>query len=218
MWTTRTRIGWGLLLLGAVLMALTASRYFMFDSSAYFDRQRQVFEDHTFWLMLHITGMFFAILVGPFQFWRRLRERHFRIHRTLGKIYIAAAIVGAIGGLYMSQWSASGTPSDLGFAALAIGVLFTTTTAFMRILRGNVQSHREWMTRSYALIFAAVTLRIYLPGLEAAFGRHTGYAIVAWACWLPNLAFAEWFIRAKLRVKPEEPRVAPVELEAAIQS
>src|SRR5438874_2352476 len=74
MWTTRTRIGWGLLLLGAVVMALTASRYFMFDSSAYFDRQRQVFEDHTFWLMLHITGMFFAILVGPFQFWRRLRE------------------------------------------------------------------------------------------------------------------------------------------------
>jgi uncharacterized membrane protein len=120
------------------------------------------------------------------QFRRRLRERHFRFHRTLGKLYIAGALVGGLGGLYMAQFSASGTPSDLGFALLAIGVLTTTTLAFLRIRSGNVQSHREWMTRSYALIFAAVKLRPYLPVLEAAFGEHTGHAIVAWACWLPQ--------------------------------
>ena len=118
--------------------------------------------------------------------------------------------MGGLGGLYMSQYSASGAVSDVGFAVLAIGVLLTTTLAYIRIRGGDVQSHREWMTRSYALIFAAVTLRIYLPFLEAAFGEHDGYAIVAWACWIPNLLIAEWLIRARLRRRPEAPRVVPL--------
>ena len=39
----------------------------------------------------------------------------------------------------MAQFSASGTPSDLGFALLAIGVPATTTIAFLRIRSGEVQ-------------------------------------------------------------------------------
>lgn len=217
MWTTRTKIGWGLLLAGAALMVLTAARYYTFDSDVYFPRQRQVFEDRTLGLMVHITGMTFAVLAGPFQFRRRLRERHFGFHRMLGKVYIAGAIVGGLGGLYMAQFSASGTVSDVAFALLALGVLLTTTVALMRIRSGNVQSHREWMTRSYALVFSAITLRLYLPLLEGAFGEHDGYAIVAWACWLPNLAFAEWLIRSRLRRHPEAPRGRPVEAQPAIQ-
>ena len=149
--------------------------------------------------MLHITGMLFAVLAGPFQFRPRLRARHRGVHRALGKLYVAGAIVGALGGLYMAQFSASGPPSDLGFALLAIAVLVTTTLGFVRIRQGRVQSHREWMVRSYALIFAAVTLRLEVAFLEQAFGEHDGYAIVAWACWVPNLAFAEWLIRARIR-------------------
>jgi uncharacterized membrane protein len=216
MWTARTKIGWGLLLFGAVVLALFAAKYYTFNSDVYFDRQKAVYEDKTFWLMLHISGMMFAVLAGPFQFLRRLRERHFRFHRTLGKVYIAGAIVGGLGGLYMSQFSASGTVSDVGFALLAIGVLSTTTIALVRILGDNVQSHREWMTRSYALIFAAVTLRLYKQPLEGAFGAHTGYAIDAWACWIPNLVFAEWLIRSRLRRHPEAPRTRPVAIEAPV--
>jgi uncharacterized membrane protein len=199
-------------------MALLAVRYYAFDSEAYFPRQREVYESKTVGLMVHITGMLFALLAGPFQFRRRLRERHFAFHRALGKLYIASAIVGGLGGLYMAQFSASGTVSDLGFTLLALGVLFTTTIAFMRILNGDVQSHREWMTRSYALVFSAITLRLYLNGLEAAFGEHDGYAIVAWACWLPNLAFAEWLIRSRLRRHPEAPITRSAGVSPAIHA
>ena len=211
MWTASTRTGWGLLLVGAVLMALLAAKYYTLDPAVYFPRQREVYEAETLGLVVHITGMIFAVLAGPFQFLRRLRERHFGLHRMLGKLYIVGALVGGLGGLYMAQFSASGTASDLGFALLALGVLLTTTVAFARIRGRNVQSHREWMTRSYALVFSAITLRLYLPVLESIFGEHDGYAIVAWACWLPNLAFAEWLIRARLRRHPEAPitRVEP---------
>jgi uncharacterized membrane protein len=190
-------------------MGLAAGRYFTFDPEVYFERQRHVYEAETLGLMVHITGMLFAVLAGPWQFLRRLRERHFGFHRALGKFYILGAIVGALGGLYMAQFSASGPVSDVAFALLALAVLLTTTVAFLRIRSGNVQSHREWMTRSYALVFSAVMLRLYMPSVEGAFGEHDGYAIVAWACWLPNLAFAEWVIRSRLRRHPEAPRESP---------
>jgi uncharacterized membrane protein len=199
-------------------MALLAARYYTLDPEVYFPRQRAVYEDKTLGLMVHISGMTFAVLAGPFQFLRRLRERHFGFHRMLGKVYIAGAIVGGLGGLYMAQFSASGAVSDVGFALLALSVLLTTTVAFMRIRSGDVQSHREWMTRSYALVFAAITLRLYLPLLEGAFGEHDGYAIVAWACWLPNLAFAEWLIRSRLRRHPEAPVTRAGRVEPAIQA
>jgi uncharacterized membrane protein len=208
MWTARTKVGWSLLLTGAVLMALVAARYYTFNPQVYF--QPDVYEAKTFGIMIHITGMMFAVLCGPFQFLRPLRERHFGFHRLLGKIYIAGALVGGLGGLYMAPFSASGAVSDVGFALLALAVLLTTTVAYLRIRGGDVQSHREWMTRSYALIFAAVTLRIYLPFLQAAFGEHDGYAIVAWACWVPNLLFAVWLIRSRLRRRPEAPRASRV--------
>jgi uncharacterized membrane protein len=203
---------------GAVLMALLAARYYTFDPEVYFERQRAVYEDKTLGLLVHLTGMMFAVLAGPFQFLRPLRERHFGFHHMLGRIYILGAIVGALGGLYMAQFSASGAVSDVGFALLALGVLLTTTLAFVRIRSSNVQSHREWMTRSYALVFAAITLRVYLGPLEGAFGEHDGYAIVAWACWMPNLVFAEWLIRSKLRRHPEAPRWFGVGIEPTTQA
>ena len=183
MWTVRTRVGWGLLLFLAVLMALFGLRYFVYGSVAYFPRQRAVYEARTFGLLVHIGAMMLAVAAGPFQFLRSLRERHFVLHRVLGRVYITAAVVGALG-----------------------AGLLTTTYALVRIRTGNVQSHREWMTRSYALIFAAVTLRLYAPFLEAAFGEQVGYAVVAWVCWVPNLVVAEWFVRTRLRRRPEPPR------------
>lgn len=62
------------------------------------------------------------------------------------------------------------------------------------------------MTRSFALTYAAVTLRIYLPvsmivGLEFA----QAYPVIAWLCWLPNLGVAQLLIvRSAARPSPLE--------------
>jgi len=55
------------------------------------------------------------------------------------------------------------------------------------------------MIYSYAACFAAVTLRIWLPFLTMAFHDfNTGYRIVAFLCWVPNMIVA-WFIVQRLR-------------------
>ena len=44
----------------------------------------------------HIVGGGVALVAGPFQFWRGLRDRHRSVHRWMGRTYLAAiAIAGA---------------------------------------------------------------------------------------------------------------------------
>jgi len=208
MWTTGTRVGWTTVLIGSLLLALTSARYLTLDPEVFFPRQREVYEANTLMLIVHIAGMLVAAVLGPFQFLRFLRDRHRWLHRWTGRLYIAGAVIGGAGGLYMAQYSASGWVSNIGFGLLAVLLLTFTSLAYVRIRAGNVQSHREWMTRSFALVFGAVTLRIYLPLLEGALGEQDGYALVAWLAWAPNLIVAEWLVRSHLRDRPEQQRLA----------
>ena len=90
----------------------------------------------------------------------------------------------------------TGAVAALGFDALAVTWLVTTLCGYLAIRDGNETVHQRWMTRSFALTFAAVTLRIYLP-FSALLGVPfaVAYPIIAWLCWLPNLAVAEWHLR-----------------------
>lgn len=197
------RIGWWLMLLGSALVVLASARYFTLDSAVYFPRQREVYEANETALLLHVAGMVFALLLGPFQFLRSLRAGRPALHRLIGRVYLLGALVGGVAGLEMARYAASGPRAGIGFAFLALGVLVTGAIAYARIRAGRVQSHREWMTRNFALIFAAVTLRLYQPVLESLFGADTGYVMVAWLCWVPNLLVAEWLVRTRVRGAPE---------------
>ena len=203
MWTTRSKAGWTLMTLGALLVVLMSLPYFTFNSEVYFESQRAVYEAHVVGLMLHISGMILALSLGPFQFLRFLRSRNVRLHRTLGKVYLTGALVGALGGLYMSFYSVAGAASGVGFAVLAIAVLITGGRAYQLIRAGRVQEHREWMTRNYALILGAVMLRIYVPLLEIGISERDAFIIVSWASWVPNLLVAELMIRGGIRSHPE---------------
>ena len=60
------------------------------------------------------------------------------------------------------------------------------------------------MTRSFALTYAAVMLRIYLPiSMIAGFAFDQVYPAIAWLCWLPNLVVAQLLIvRSDARPSP----------------
>jgi len=139
-----------------------------------------------------------ALASGAVQFWRNLPFSHPSLHRTLGKIYVVAAIVTGIAGFYMSFFAHGGAVTRLGFGCLAIAVLTATAIAYQLIRKRDIAAHRRWMLRSFALIFAAVTLRIELPILIGVFGAFDpAYATVAWLCWVPNLTAIEIYIRLR---------------------
>ena len=152
------------------------------------------FIQHSVGIYTHIFASIVALVLGPFQFSARLRQKHRDLHRWLGRIYLAiGVIVGSLSGLYMSQYAFGGPIAKLGFAMLAVFWLYTGAQAYFAVRRGAINEHRRWMVRNFSLTFAAVTLRIYLPAsMAAGVDFALAYPIIAWLCWIPNLLFAEW--------------------------
>jgi len=144
-------------------------------------------------LMVHFGGGALAMAAGPFQLRTGPRARRSPVHRLLGRVYVIAILASGIAGLAMAFVSQGGVIAHVGFGCLAVGWLGTTVQAFLTIRRGDVLAHQQWMTRSFALTYAAVTLRLYLP-LSLALGIpfDVAYPVIAWACWVPNLVVAEW--------------------------
>ena len=148
------------------------------------------------WLAIHAGLAATALIVGPFQFLTRLRTRAPRVHRTIGKIYVAACLMGAPAGLILATHSTAGPIAQWGFGVLAVTWFAVTGYAFWLATQHRFAEHRRWMIRSFAMTFAAVTLRLYLPippmFLHMSFVD--GYRAISWFCWTSNLLAAEIFL------------------------
>lgn len=156
----------------------------------------------------HIVAGGIALVVGPFQFWRGLRDRHRALHRWTGRAYLAAVGIAGASALVMAPFNDAGLVGFFGFGALAVLWLATGWQAYRAIRRRDVASHRAWMMRNFALTYAAVTLRLWigvligvqlLPGGDIDFDTvfTNAYAAVPFLAWLPNLLLAEWLIRRR---------------------
>lgn len=152
------------------------------------------FLTHSTGIYIHAFAAIVALVLGPFQFSARLRQARTNLHRWLGRAYLAVGVlVGGLSGLYMSQHAFGGPVARLGFATLAVLWLYTGLRAYLAVRHGAIDEHRKWMVRNFSLTFAAVTLRLYLPAsMAAGVEFEVAYPVIAWLCWLPNLAFAEW--------------------------
>jgi len=147
-------------------------------------------------LVLHVSGAATALLVGPFQFIARFRNRRSGLHRVLGRIYVAGCLVGAAGGFPLALGSTAGPIASGGFGTLSV-CWFTATLLGWRYARQrHFAEHRVWMLRSWAMTFAAVTLRLALP-LPPLLGVDflDGYRAISWLCWIANLAILELYLR-----------------------
>ncbi|MBI1360471.1 MAG: DUF2306 domain-containing protein [Alphaproteobacteria bacterium] len=148
----------------------------------------------------HIAASGVAMVLGPFQFLKALRTGQPAIHRWMGRVYVAACVVGGLAGGSIALFSTSGLPAGLGFLLLAVLWVPFTLLAWTSAMNRNFIVHERWMIRSFALTFAAVTLRIYLPA--AVIANHgafpvPAYQVIAWICWVPNLIVAEIWIRSR---------------------
>jgi uncharacterized membrane protein len=141
----------------------------------------------------HVFAAAFALALGPFQFSTHIRARNLALHRWLGRLYLGVGVlVGGVAGLYMAFNAFGGLAARLGFGCLALAWLYTGLRAYLAIRARAIATHRRWMVRNYALAFAAVTLRLWVPAsFLAGMDFAMAYAVIAWLCWVPNLVLAE---------------------------
>ena len=160
------RVGWILLLLGALLSAGNALMFTAFTdfnadygSSGDFSAAGQKARMFEFAAIgyAHTVGGLIATLIGPFQFLGAVRRHYPRAHVWLGRAYLTCVGLSGLAGLYLSPGSYASNTFGVAFIALALAWLYTGTRAYLAIRGRDVQAHRRWMVRNYALTYAAVT-------------------------------------------------------------
>ncbi len=125
----------------------------------------QHYQPFKWWLLPHGLAGACALLLAPMQFSDRLRRRFTRLHRVVGRIYVAGALIAAPIGAYIQYFEERmGGTRSLTLATAVLAFLWMTTTgiAFAFILKGKVQQHRQWMTRSYAVALVFLENRVIL--------------------------------------------------------
>lgn len=149
----------------------------------------------------HILFGGIALLVGWLQFIKKIRLKRIKLHRIIGYVYAISVIISGVSGFYLAIFATGGVIAKLGFGGLAFAWLFTTSSAYLAVRYKDFASHGKWMIRSYALTFAAVTLRLYLPLLQGPIGMDwiDAYQTVSWLCWIPNLFIAQWIIAVQYK-------------------
>jgi hypothetical protein len=130
------------------------------------------------------------------QFSKRVYSKR-DLHRLIGKIYVFGVLFFAAPGAYvMTFFIHRGTIVFLSFLVQNTLWVICTIAAFAYVKNRRIDQHVMMMCRSYALAFAAVTLRFYIWALTV-FGHGVGfehnYAIIALLSWVPNLLVAELF-------------------------
>ncbi|MDJ1503855.1 DUF2306 domain-containing protein [Xanthocytophaga agilis] len=189
----------GLMIFLSVGVAAYAFSYFTFkEQNLLASKAKELLASIFYRTSFYIHAGFgaIALFIGGWQFIKRFRRRYTALHRNAGKVYVIAVMLSSLAGLIIAFNANGGIVPVIGFISLAILWLITDIQAYQTIRGGDVKGHEQWMIRNYALTFAAVTLRLWIPVLQIFFKLTflEAYQIVAWLCWIPNLLVAEAII------------------------
>ena len=152
-------------------------------------------------VVVHIvTATVFAVL-GPLQFAAGLRRRWPTWHRVVGRLLVVCGLLVGLTGLWMTLFYAP--PDNSGRLLYASRIVFGSAMVlsiiigFVCILCRDVQGHRSWMARGYAIGLGAATqmLVLMMAGIVAGPPTELTHDALMALSWVINLAVAEWAIR-----------------------
>ncbi len=196
----KNKKGYFLLAAFASIIGLYPTVYFFIDRKfGLLSQKSELILENTFWNVAFYTHIILggiALLIGWIQFHQKFRERNLNRHKQIGRVYVFSVLLSSLAGIYIGFFATGGIISSLGFISLGIGWFFTTVMSFLAIKNKELAKHKNLMLYSYALCFAAVTLRLWLPLLSFLFGDFLfAYKITAWLCWIPNVFVANLLVK-----------------------
>jgi uncharacterized membrane protein len=196
----------GLLALGLIPFAATGVRLFDMGFATEITPDNARFFAAPAPILMHAAGMGLYMFLGAFQFSPGLRQRLPRWHQLSGRILVVAGLIGAIGGIWMTQTypSQPSNPPELYGFRITFGLAFILCLllGLRAILQRDVVRHRAWMMRAYAIGLGAGTtvftfgLALLLSGGNAS---DQAFALATAAGWIINLTVAEWLIHRNSR-------------------
>ncbi len=193
---------WLLMAILAMILFIITASYLSFRPNVNFLLVKQDIVNDSIWrptFYIHVISGMMVILVGPFQFLKSFRNKYLSWHKLGGKIYAySILLLAAPTGLIMAFYAEGGLWSTVAFSIMSILWFVTTLMAVIKIKQRKIEEHKMWMMRSYALSFAAVTLRLLVPLFSLFILDNEDLITVstAWLSWMLNLLVAEGMIFA----------------------
>jgi len=196
----KTTLAYFILCIATILMAQMIVLYASFDDKVGFLAFKQEYLPNLTWKIcfyVHVFSSLFCLLAGFTQFSTHIQIHYTNIHRIIGKLYVGNILfVNFPTALVMAYYANGFLPSKIAFFILDVLWFGFTLKALIEIRKGNIESHTNYMMRSYALTFSAITLRTWKIILSYIFiiDPLTLYMIDSWLGFVPNLLIAEFII------------------------
>lgn len=142
---------------------------------------------------MHVTTGGLVLVSGSLQLVPFVRQTFLQFHRKIGKVYSWIILLfTAPSGMVMAFYANGGPLAKLGFALLAALWWYFTFRGYRYAVRRKIESHQIFMIRSYALTFAALTLRLYsFFFVLLGFKGELAYNVIVWLSWVPTLMVVE---------------------------
>ena len=149
---------------------------------------------HLFYI--HVYSSIFALMAGFIAVFSDQNQRY--LHRFSGRIYVFLSLLfSSLSGVYIGVFANGGLVAKVSFVLLGLLWFYTTYRSYKEIIKRNVQQHKFWMWRSYALALSAITLRMWKVILVYLFHPNPMdvYQIIVWLGWVPNLLLVQYLIK-----------------------
>ncbi|MGH3764500.1 MAG: DUF2306 domain-containing protein [Pseudonocardiaceae bacterium] len=149
---------------------------------------------------VHILPGVIYLVGAPVQLSRSFRERHFTVHRRMGRVVLLAGVTAGIFAIIYGTLFPFGGLLEAS-ATVVFGSYFIVAliTAFVAIKRGEVARHRRWMIRAFATGLAVGTIRVWI-GLFQGFGlmsMQDSFGVGFWLAFLLHAAAAEAYLSVR---------------------
>ena len=198
----------------ALGLALIVVAFLAFSLPPYFTGGTRVpatFVLHYPLLVAHVMFASVAIVAAVVQIWSRLRERHPRLHRCVGRVYVLAAIPAAACAMVIGAATPFGPLLAVGNVVLAALWLWFTINGFLAARQRRFADHRRHMVRSATLALSIITNRIWTPVLfitlqplqDSVFDGNAEHylwfvaGLGAWLGWTIPLAVVQWWLNKR---------------------
>ncbi len=186
------------------LMMRITVQYIPFDADVAFLRIKQTevksLREYLPIFYVHVYSSIFVLLAGFTQFSPKILKRFPKIHRFNGRLYVyVVLLLSAPSGIYIGFHANGGLAAQISFVLLGMLWFWFTWKGVESIWKRKIPEHRNWMLRSFALAFSAITLRLWKVLIIYFFEPNPMdvYQIIAWLGWIPNLLFVEYLITKK---------------------
>ncbi|ARK09739.1 DUF2306 domain-containing protein [Fibrella sp. ES10-3-2-2] len=154
---------------------------------------------------LHFAMGGIILVLGSIQLLDGVRLRFPAWHRWIGRVYVTACLLAALGGLVfiITKGTVGGPVMNVGFGLYGVLMFIAAIATYRYAVAGQLAQHRVWALRLYALAIGSWLYRmdygfwlLLTDGLghTNTFGGPFDY-VMAFFFYLPNLLVVEAFVR-----------------------